>query len=271
MIEVESTPVSASEAERVNRRFAGVGAALGLLVWYHLFRIPGLASSLVISRSHPRLGAFLGFLGFLLVVPGAIWVAKSVWGDQWRKALPMAKVGPPVLIWTVLCALAFLLVEFAWFEMMARTVRLPNIESPIPQIGFLGILLGAPIAEEVLFRGYGLARIRELGGERRALLFTAIVFASAHVHWIKFPGTFVLGYFLGWLVLHTGSLWPAFLGHFTINATVAILSLLAPNQTVDPKASWTLILAMGATGMGGLALLWVPRIRRRIRELAASL
>ncbi len=257
------------ESEQVNRRFAGVGAAVGLIVWYNLFQIPGVAGMLI-SRSHPRLGAFLGFLGMLLVVPGAIWVARSVWGSGWRKAFPMAKVGLPVLVWTILCALAFLLVELAWIGAVARMVRLPHLESPLPRVGFLGILLGAPIAEEVLFRGYGLARIRELGGEGRALLFTAIVFALTHIHWVKLPGTFALGLFLGWLVLRTGSLWPAFLGHFTVNACAVMLSHFLPGENPDPDFSWALILAVGATGLACLGLLWSPQARGRIRELAAS-
>ena len=268
MTEGESTAVAMSEADRVNRRFAGVGAAVGLFVWYNLFRLPGMAG-LVISRSHPRLGAFLGFLGMLLVVPGAIWVARSVWGSGWRRAFPLAKVGLPILGWTVLCALAFLLVEFAGLAAMDRMVKLPQLESPIPQVGFLGILLGAPMAEEVLFRGYGLCRIRELGGERRALLFTAIAFALAHLDWIKFPGTFILGLFFGWLVLRTGSLWPALLGHFTINATAAALMLLAAGDAPDRLFPWGRILVAGAAGVAGLALLWSRPVRSRIRELSA--
>jgi membrane protease YdiL (CAAX protease family) len=182
----------------------------------------------------------------------------------------MAKVGPSVLVWTILCTLALLTVELAWFGAVARTVRLPHLESPLPQVGFLGIVLGAPIAEEVLFRGYGLSRIRELGGEGRALLFTALVFAFAHMHWVKLPGTFALGLFLGWLVLRTGSLWPALLGHFTINASAVVLSLLVPGEHPDLNYSWGRILAFGATGLACFVLLWSPRVRGRIRALAAS-
>jgi membrane protease YdiL (CAAX protease family) len=138
----------------------------------------------------------------------------------------------------------------------------------LSSVGLLGLVIGAPIAEETLCRGYGLARIRQLAGNRRALLYTALVFALLHGSWVKLPGTFVLGLFLGWLVLRTGSLWPAFLGHFTNNAAVFVLSRWVRSPLLDSKAApWPLILALGAMGLAGLVVLWLPQVRRHIREL----
>lgn len=271
MTEAPSPAVSAPDVHRVNRAFAGVGAGLGLAAWYHLFTFPlGLASALVM-KTHLRLGLFLGFLALLAVVPGVLWVATSAWGRQWRRALPLAAVSWGVLIWTALCVLAFIPLVVGWALIVDRLVGLPSLPNPMTSVGVLGLVLGAPLSEEVLCRGYGLARIRELAGDRRALLFTALVFALLHGSWVKLPGTFALGLFLGWLVLRTGSLWPAFVGHATNNGAVFALSRWGPAAALEAgHASWLLIVMLGAGGLACLAFLGSTRVRGRISGLSSS-
>jgi membrane protease YdiL (CAAX protease family) len=267
MPEAQSQVASIPEASQVNRRFAGVGAAMGLVVWITLFQIPLGIASFIVGKSHPRLGLMLGFLAMLSVIPGVLWVARSAWGEHWRRALPLAPVGAAILVWTTLCVLASIPLKLAWFLVLERTIGLPDLPDPMSSVGVLGVLLGAPIAEEILFRGYGLARIRELGGPWRALLFTAVVFALVH-SWAKWPIIFLDGLFWGWLVLRTGSLWPAFMGHFINNGTVIVFERWGPIPLSDPRqASWAVILALGAASLAGLALLWSPPVRRRISGL----
>jgi membrane protease YdiL (CAAX protease family) len=271
MTEVASAAVPAHEPDRINKAFAGVGAAIGLVAWLFLFPLPVGVASVVVLKAHARLGQFLGFLAMLSVLPGVVWVARSAWKNQWRKGFPLARVSAGVLVWTSLCILSFIPVQIAWFAVVERTLGPIHLPDPMSSVGVLGLVLGAPVAEEALFRGYGLARIRELGGGRRAMLFTALVFALVHGSWIKLPGTFAIGLFFGWLVLHTSSLWPAVLGHFVNNVTGFLLGRLDAAPTLDPRqASWALVLALGAIGTASLALLWSPRVRSRIRGLGAS-
>ncbi len=271
MAEAQSPAVPASDADRINRTFAGVGAAIGLVLWPMLFGLPFFAASRVVIRTHPHLGLFLVFLSMLSVVPGILWVARARWGDRWRKALPLASVGSGLLLWTGLCALAFIPANLAWFLAMEKAIGPLHLPDLLPSVGVLGLVFGAPIAEEILCRGYGLARIRELAGDRRALLYTALAFAILHVNWVKFPGTFTVGLFFGWLVLRTGSLWPSFVGHFTNNGMALILDRFETLQFMDPlQASWTLILVLATAGLACLFILWSPWVRGRIKELNAS-
>jgi membrane protease YdiL (CAAX protease family) len=268
----EAPSAAVSEADRVNQRFAGVGAALGLVAWFYLFSFPLGQASAIALRTRPRLGLFLGFLAMVSVVPGVLWRAKAVWGEQWRKALPLAPVGAGLLFWTVLCVLALQSVVIALLLALGRTVGLPGLPDPLASVGVLGVLLGAPLAEEVLFRGYGLARIRELAGERRALLLTALVFAVLHGSWVKLPGTFATGLFLGWLVLQTGSLWPALLGHVANNGLAFLLIRWGSAASAGPgPMPWPVILVGGAAGLAVLALLGSRPVRDRIRELRGGL
>ena len=267
MTEASKSTSSANKVVKFNSAFVGLGAALGLVLWFLLFPLPLSAASGLISLSHPRLGAFLGFLSLFLVVPGVLFVARTAWGREWRRAVPLAKVNPAILVWVILCVITIFAVEFAWFAAIERVFRPPILadsQTPLGAIWVLGVVIASPLSEEVLFRGYGLARIRELGGERRALLFTTIVFALLHGHWAKMPGTLVTGFFLGWLVLRTGSLWPAFLGHFTTNAIPVLLGWFGRLTRSDHQLSVTRILVIGIAGLTCFALLWSLQVQKRL-------
>ena len=267
----EQVPAApAEEPSRVNRAFAGVGVAVGLIIWGMVFPLPLAIPGWVLMKSHPRIGMFLGFLGLLLVVPGMLWKAKSVWGADWRKALPLVRVGPGVMVWTGLCILAYIPVALAWYEFAHRVLGLPEPLDPTG-MGVLALVLGAPLSEEALFRGYGLARIRELAGDRRALVYTALAFALLHGSLAKLPDTFIAGLFLGWLVLKTGSLWPPLLAHFTVNATGEFLGWASGRLGLDPNPlPWTWVIIPGIVGASVLAALWSPQVRGRIRGLRAT-
>jgi len=270
MTDVQDPSVSESAADRVNRRFAGVGAALGLLLWLNLFGAPMMVASAVLLKTHPTLSPLFAFLGMLCVAGGTLWVASSAFGTQWRQAFPLARVRMGTLVWTVLVILASLPVVFAWIAWAERVVGLSSLPNPLPMVGVWGVVVGAPLAEELLFRGYGLARIKALGGERRALVLTALMFSLSHGSWVKLPGTFLMGLVLGWLVLQTGSLWPALMGHVTNNATALILDRFGTSPALDSKsASWWVVGGMLLGGLGMLAVLASPQVRRRwVPELA---
>ena len=87
---------------------------------------------------------------------------------------------------------------------------------------------------------------------------------------MRWPGTFAIGLFLSWLVLRTGSLWPALLGHFINNGSAFVLGRFEslPFMESNP-VSWTQIVAFVAMGLAGFALLWSPYVRGRINGLSA--
>ncbi len=88
MIDAEPLPSETPGSDRYNRRFACVGAALGLLVWFNLFSIPMGIVSAIVLKSHLRLGLFLGFLAQLCVGLGTLWVAPFPMGEGLEESSP---------------------------------------------------------------------------------------------------------------------------------------------------------------------------------------
>jgi membrane protease YdiL (CAAX protease family) len=85
-----------------------------------------------------------------------------------------------------------------------------------------GIVLGAPVAEEIVFRGYLQQALLGVLRPAWAIGVTAAVFGAAHTLPNALPIA-MLGGFFGWLAHRTGALWPAVLAHAVHNAvTVAI-------------------------------------------------
>ena len=95
-------------------------------------------------------------------------------------------------------------------------------------VAFVG--LGAPIIEELLFRGTLLPAITGIVGERataltRGLLpaaVTGVIFGLAHGELVQLAGLALVGTLLGFLVQRTQRIWPAILTHAGFNL-IAIL------------------------------------------------
>jgi len=91
------------------------------------------------------------------------------------------------------------------------------------------ICLGAPLSEELLFRGFlfsGLAKSR-LGFLGTAIL-TTVLWTGLHAGYSVFGMVEVLGIglYFAWLLVRTGSLWVTMICHGLYNSVVAISLLL---------------------------------------------
>jgi membrane protease YdiL (CAAX protease family) len=88
------------------------------------------------------------------------------------------------------------------------------------------VLLPSAFAEELFARGYILALIREAAGWKVALAATSIGFGLLHIanpgaNWQSLSVVVLAGFFLGAIVLVTGSLYAATLAHFAWNWFIA--------------------------------------------------
>jgi membrane protease YdiL (CAAX protease family) len=144
------------------------------------------------------------------------------------------------------------------------------------QAVILGPIIGLLLAfgEEYGWRGYLQGELVKLGRVKGVLLVGVVwgvwhapVIAMGHNYGLEYPGfpwagmlmmvvfTFFIGIFLAWAALRGRSVWPAVIGHASINGIAALGTLLAkgePSPLLGP-------MPVGIIGMAGFILvgLWL--------------
>ena len=100
----------------------------------------------------------------------------------------------------------------------------------------LAAVIGAPIAEELVFRGllYGVLRASPLGQVVGAAV-TALAWAGVHAQYSGYgiAGIFLIGLYLAWVREKTGSVFGPMVCHAVYNATVLAILLLAPTRLLE--------------------------------------
>jgi len=126
----------------------------------------------------------------------------------------------PALYWVVFKAIG---VQDISASARALTDRATDPLSVLLVFVIVGV--GAPIAEEIFFRGMALPIFGRRLRARWAILASAAFFAATHFQLLQFPALLVFGVILGVLTVRTGRLGPAIWAHLGFNV-VAAASLL---------------------------------------------
>jgi membrane protease YdiL (CAAX protease family) len=90
---------------------------------------------------------------------------------------------------------------------------------------FVVVAIGAPLAEEIYFRGFAQRIFGRRVRPHWAILFSALFFAASHVQPLQFPALLVFGLILGWLAYRTGRLGTAIWAHLGFNTVTAVALL----------------------------------------------
>lgn len=86
------------------------------------------------------------------------------------------------------------------------------------------VVVGAPVVEELFFRGLLLRSVERRFGPWPAIIVSSLVFAAVHFQLLQFPALALFGLLAGWLTIRSGRLGPAIWAHVGFNGvTVAIL------------------------------------------------
>jgi membrane protease YdiL (CAAX protease family) len=91
-----------------------------------------------------------------------------------------------------------------------------------------GIIVLAPISEELIFRRFIFGFLAPHLGFIASMLLTATFFAAIHMSWYSLPALFLLGIGFQLIYLKFGSLYPAIIMHSLNNAVAVTLLLLFP-------------------------------------------
>jgi membrane protease YdiL (CAAX protease family) len=95
-------------------------------------------------------------------------------------------------------------------------------------LAFLMLVVVAPIAEELMFRGYLFGKLRSAVPVWLAVVVTSVIFGFVHQAWNVGFDTFALSIVLCYLREITGTLWAPILLHMTKNGIAFYLLFISP-------------------------------------------
>ncbi len=91
---------------------------------------------------------------------------------------------------------------------------------------FLAVVVGAPIVEELFFRGLTLRALEARMRPRAALVVSALVFGAVHLQLLQFPALVAISLVCGWLAQRDGRIGRAIWAHVGFNGLTVVLLLL---------------------------------------------
>ena len=95
-------------------------------------------------------------------------------------------------------------------------------------MAFVTLVMLAPLAEEVLFRGYLYGKLRNYIGLIGAIVLSSSCFAAIHLQWNVAVDVFALSLVLCGLREFTGSIWAGVVLHMTKNAVAYYFLFISP-------------------------------------------
>ncbi len=110
-------------------------------------------------------------------------------------------------------------------------LQMKTFGSMIKNVILVGLLTA--IAEEFMFRGVIQTILtRWTKNQHTAVWITAVLFSSFHMEFFGFLPRMMLGALLGYLVVWSGSIWPAVWGHFINNGTAVVVTYLYQHKKI---------------------------------------
>lgn len=175
-----------------------------------------------------------------LVVLAVVWLVAANNGITFSESVGLRRplaVSPAAWIVTAVAgAVAARLFAVAYAIIVTTThLKLPGMDAD-PLLLFPGgvasavvlvvvVVLVAPFAEEVAFRGVLLPALGARWGSVAAVLGSSVLFALIHMSPFLFVPILVASLVFGWLFVRFESLWPAFLCHALFNGAAVVLAL----------------------------------------------
>jgi sodium transport system permease protein len=108
------------------------------------------------------------------------------------------------------------------------------------------------LCEELAFRGFVMSGFRHVGHKWWAIVLSAVAFGGVHMFLSQKISAAALGIVIGYLAIHTGSLWPGVLFHAIHNGILVSLQRWATAIEANPKSP------LGALMAGDEPLLYHP-------------
>ena len=139
-----------------------------------------------------------------------------------------AGVAAYLVLTAIVTALAMSFLTFVNYEQIQDT-GFTNMGTQAEYIlAFIMLVIVAPIAEELLFRGYLLGKLRKYAPLWISILITSVLFAIVHFAWNVGLDVFALSIVLCVLRVVSGSLWPSIMLHMLKNGVAFYFLFINP-------------------------------------------
>jgi membrane protease YdiL (CAAX protease family) len=216
----------------VAKRTPGVGIARSLALCL-VFLIVFIATSLPTEYFRRALAPGSVYFSTMIIPQLIAWFVTIRLGLQWSGE-PLTTACPlrafPLRIVPALLVASFgatiLLLEMAGWIPMPESIR-KDVTEEIARANWLLFLLPvvvvAPIAEEIFFRGLLLRDYLARYSVTTAIIVSAILFAIFHLNPWQAVVALPLGVAYAWLVLKTGSVLPGMMSHAMVNFSTNFL------------------------------------------------
>ena len=208
----------------------------------------------------------ISVLAYGLAVFFVVWLPYKLWGKRTtRKELGV----PDLPTWmdiflSVPAYIVYMIVSSIVMMIAVRTIPGLDVtqaqELPFSQtmlatqwqitLAFVVMVVLAPFAEELLFRGYLYGKLRRFAPAIGAILVTSLAFGAAHLwtggsgplQWAVALDTMVLSLMLCTLREYTGAIWAGVLVHAIKNGLAFYLLFINPNVIDQLQAGMLLLL-----------------------------
>lgn len=204
-------------------------------------------------------GIFAGQIGLLIAAGIHGSAITSATGPLWGLALsslclqlatggvPLAVAGPKALgvsirwidlpVGIATGVFAQLVLVWLLYKPLSHWISSDDLEGPARALGdlvhnpadrivlALMVCIGAPIAEELMYRGLLLGALRQRMGRWPAVMCSAVIFGLVHFQGVQLPGLILIGLILASLATWSGRLGTSMVAHAAFNA-VTVFQLL---------------------------------------------
>lgn len=174
----------------------------------------------------------------LLIVIGLPWIVKKYRTSKQELGLQTTATWTDILLapagFVVYIVLSFLLTtlasQFPFYDIdQVQDTGFAQLTQGYEYLlAFVTLVVIAPVAEEILFRGYLLGKLRKHVPVWAAILVTSALFGLVHFAWNVGVDVFALSIILCLLRIGTGRLWPAILLHMLKNGLAFYLLFINP-------------------------------------------
>lgn len=195
--------------------------------------ITGLIAGFLPQTEEIRL-VLLAWQQLLFIVGGILGARKGVFYRLDRKDLAWGIVsGIGLYVVNTVMGLASVRVALEFFDsslvqnliLMERAgvEELLISNKPLVSFGMVFLLtLGAPLGEELFFRGLLVDLWKERFGTKKAIFFAALIFALLHFYVLQFIPVLIAGILLGVLFIRSKNVFIPIIAHATANGLVLL-------------------------------------------------